>query len=307
MLPRPTWSWADSDVRRILNQMAPIMFGSTVAQVNILFDTLIASLLAAGSISWLYYSDRLVEFPLGVFGIALATVIMPALSTQHTLKSDEAFSQTLDWALHLVLLIAVPAALGLALLAGPLIATIFYGGAFGADDVTMAGASLIAYAPGLIGFILVKVLAPGYFARHDARTPVGIAIRALVLGMVLNVAFVVTLQRTGWAPPHAGLAAATSISALFNASLLLRGLMRNGSYRPNPGWLRFTLQVLAASGVMSMFLLLLNERIGDWLLLGIGGRIVALLGAVFAAIVIYFMSCLIVGLNPARFRSHRSS
>jgi putative peptidoglycan lipid II flippase len=306
LLPRPTWAWRDSDVQRVLRQMMPIMFGSTVAQINILFDTLIASLLAAGSISWLYYSDRLVEFPLGVFGIALATVIMPALSTQHALKSDAEFSETLDWALHLVLLIALPAALGLILLSRLLIGTIFFGGAFSAFDVTMAGASLIAYSPGLIGFILVKVLAPGYFARQDPRTPVRIAIRALVLGMVLNVVFVVTLQRTGWAPPHAGLAAATSLSALFNASLLLIGLIKNGSYRPQPGWGKFTLQVIAASGAMAMFLVLLNERAGDWLALGLWQRILALLGAVVAAVVIYFMSCLVVGLNPARFRSHRA-
>jgi hypothetical protein len=151
--------------------MVPVLFGSSVAQINILFDTLIASFLVTGSISWLYYSDRLVEFPLGVFGIALATVILPSLSDHHANESSGDFSATLDWALRLVVLIALPAAIGLTMLAEPVLATIFHGGAFTTEDVDMAGASLRAFAPGLMGFVLVKVLSPGYFARQDTRTP----------------------------------------------------------------------------------------------------------------------------------------
>ena len=166
------------------------------------------------------------EFPLGVFGIALATAILPTLSEQHARASVEAFSRTLDWALRLVLVIAFPAALGLIVLAEPLLATIFYGGEFTANDVIMAEAALIAYALGLLGFILVKVLTPGYFARQDTRTPVRIAVYALILNMVLNVVLVVSLVRTNFHAPHAGLAMATTVSALFNASLLYRGLRR---------------------------------------------------------------------------------
>jgi putative peptidoglycan lipid II flippase len=303
LLPRPRWDWAHEGVRRILRLMAPVMLGSSVAQINILLDTLIASFLAAGSISWLYYSDRLVEFPLGVFGIALATVIMPSLSEHHARDSTQVFSQTLDWALRLVLIIGLPAAVGLVMLAKPMLTTLFFGGAFTAFDVAMAGASLKAFAPGLIGFILVKVLSPGYFARQDTRTPVRIAIKALVFGMALNIVFVVTLLETGWAPPHAGLAAATSLSAFFNASLLLAGLLRSGVYRFEPGWPRFAARVVVASATMALFVELMLDRLGDWLTFSTWERIGALAAIVLAAIVVYLLACLVVGLRPSQFYS----
>jgi putative peptidoglycan lipid II flippase len=306
-VPRPRWAWHDSDVRKILTLMVPVIFGSSVAQINIMFDTLLASLLAAGSISWLYYSDRLVEFPLGVFGIALATVILPTLSAHHARESTNHFSATLDWALHLVVLIALPAALGLMFLAEPMLATIFYGGAFTANDVQMAGASLQAFAPGLIAFILVKVLSPGYYARQDTRTPVRIAVRALLLGMLLNVVFVGILLYTKWAPPHAGLAAATSASAFFNSSQLLLGLKREGVYRPRAGWGRFLLQVSVACGVMSMFVLILLDRLGDWTAMSTLFRIGALSVCVFASMAVYIGACFGVGLRPSQFRVHTSS
>src|SRR5690606_20988631 len=216
LLPRPRLGLAHEGVRRVYRLMLPAMFGSSVMQISILFDTLIASFLAAGSLSWLYYSDRLVEFPLGVFGIALATVILPRLAEQHARASPATFSATLDWALKLVLVIGVPASAGLAVLAAPAMATLFYGGEFTAQDVEMSAASLLAYTPGLVGFILVKVLAPGYFARQDTRTPVRVAVQALAVGLVLNGMFLVTLVQTGWAPPHTGIAAATSSSAPCN-------------------------------------------------------------------------------------------
>ena len=303
VLGLPRWAWKDPAVRRILTLMVPIMLGSTVAQINILFDTLIATLLAVGSVSWLYYSDRLVEFPLGVFGIALATVILPALSRQHARASARQFSVTLDWALHLVVLIALPAALGLFMLAQPMIATIFLGGAFTADDVTMAGWSLMAFAPGLVGFILVKVLSPGYFARQDTKSPVRIAIKALVLGMILNVVLVYLAIITGWAPPHAGLAAATSLSAMFNAGALLRGLLREKVYSPRPGWRRFLLQVSVACGAMALTLDLLLQRFGDWILMSVTERIAALTVCVFVPMAIYAMACLILGIRPHQLRA----
>ena len=303
LLGLPRWAWADSGVRRIMTLMLPVMLGSTVAQINILFDTLIATLLVSGSVSWLYYSDRLVEFPLGVFGIALATVILPSLSRQHARDSAQQFSMTLDWALHLVVLIALPAAVGLFMLAEPMIATIFYGGAFAANDVEMAAWSLMAFAPGLIAFILVKVLAPGYFARQDTKTPVRIAIRALVLGMVLNVVFVWTALQTNWAPAHAGLALATSFSATFNAAALWRGLRRDGVYQPRAGWRRFVTQVVVACGVMALAIQLLLERFGDWIALSVAERIGALTLCVIAPALLYAMACLVVGIRPQQLRA----
>jgi putative peptidoglycan lipid II flippase len=234
--------------------MLPAIFGSSVAQVNILFDTLLASFLMTGSISWLYYSDRLMEFPLGVFGIALATVILPNLSREYATESMEKFSAMLDWALRLVVLVALPAAVGLFMLAGPALTTIFYGGRFGVDDVSMARLSLMAYAFGLLGFMLVKVLVPGYFARQDTKTPVKVGIIALVANMVLNVVIVVPWYNLDISGPHAGLAVATSISSFLNAGLLYLGLRRDGVMLHPAGWGRFLLQVALASVVMALLL-----------------------------------------------------
>ncbi len=303
LLPMPRWGAAHAGVRRIGRLMGPAILGSSVAQINILFDTWIASFLAAGSISWLYYSDRLVEFPLGVFGIALATVILPSLSAQHANQSSAAFSATIDWALRCVLLIGLPAALALMLLAEPLLVTIFYGGEFSDVDVRMSAASLQAFAPGLIGFILVKVLAPGFYARQDTRTPVRIAIRALIFGMFCNVVFVLVLLNTGWAPAHAGLAAATSLSGFANATMLFRGL-RAGVYRPRAGWARLFMQVAGASVAMTLFLLWLTTEAGSWTALPLVLRIGWLSAAVAGGAAVYFLAGLLLGLRPRAFRMH---
>jgi putative peptidoglycan lipid II flippase len=285
-------------VRRIVRLMLPAIFGSSVAQISILFNTWVASFLAAGSVSWLYYSDRLVEFPLGVFGIALATVILPRLSAQHTNASPDEFSRTLDWALKLVLVIGVPAALGLMLLAEPMLTAMFLGGAFGLEDVQMASASLRAFAPGLLGFILVKVLAPGFFARQDTRTPVRIGVRALLIGMGLNIVFVLTLIATGWAPPHAGLAAATSAAALLNSTLLFMALRRERVYLPGRGWTVLAIRVAVASIAMTVFLFVFEARmvelaaIGKWSQVGLLGLAVA--GGALA----YFAAAAAAGLRP---------
>ena len=302
LLPRPRLGFAHSGVRRILKLMLPIMFGSSIAQINILFDTWIATFLAAGSISWLYYSDRLVEFPLGVFGIAIATVILPTLSSHHARESRESFSATIDWALRSVLLIGLPAAVALFVLAEPLLATLFFGGRFEAFDVTMSGASLKAFAPGLLGFILVKILVPGYYSRQDSRTPVRIGVRALLLGMVLNVIFVLTLLRTGWAPPHVGLAAATTLSSLSNASMLFRGLIRESVYRPRAGWAMLFVRVGLATMVMTVFLIWIVARAGDWMVMSTGARAAWLGLAVTGGAGIYFVVGLALGLRPSQFR-----
>jgi len=303
LLPKPRWDLAHEGVRRIFGLMLPAMFGSSVAQLSILLDTLIASFLLAGSISWLYYSERLIEFPLGVFGVALGTVILPRLAEHHATSSAEHFSATLDWALRLVLVIACPAAIGLALLAEPVLATLFHGGEFGARDVAMAAASVRAYAPGLVGFILVKVLAPGYFARQDTRTPVRIGVQALSLGMALNLVFVVTLVATGAAPAHAGIAAATACSGLFNAVFLLRGLRKSGVYRPRAGWRDLALVVAAATALMAVVLLVVLHALGDWLGLGRLERVGWLALLVVGGAVVYASACAVLGLRPRDLRA----
>lgn len=189
LLPRPRWGWHDSGVRRILRLMIPAIFGSSVAQINLLLDTIIASFLVTGSVSWLYYSDRLVEFPLGIFGIAMATVILPSLSKKHAEADAESFSKMLDWALRWVLLIGTPAAVGLILLAGPMLTTLFNYGEFQVSDVEMSALSLMAYGIGLLGFMLVKVLAPGFYARQDTKTPVRYGIYSMVANMAMNILF----------------------------------------------------------------------------------------------------------------------
>jgi putative peptidoglycan lipid II flippase len=298
MLPRPRLSFAHEGVRRIARLMLPAIFGSSVAQISILLDTLIASFLAVGSISWLYFSERLVEFPLGVFGIALATVILPRLSEHHATESKETFSATLDWALRLVLFIGVPASLALAVLAEPLVATLFYRGEFAARDVAMSAASLRAYSPGLLGFILVKVLAPGYFSRQDTRTPVRAGVQALALGMGLSIVFVVTLAKTGWAPPHTGIAAATSCSALLNAALLLLGLRSGGVYRARAGWSTLLARVLVPSAVMTGALLAVLSLRADWLTIGSLSRIASLGALVVGGAAVYIGACYVCGLRP---------
>jgi putative peptidoglycan lipid II flippase len=284
--------------------MVPILFGSSVAQISILFDTWIASFLADGSITWLYFSDRLLEFPLGVFGIALATVILPSLSEHHARESADSLSDTLDWALRWVAVIGVPASLALVLLAVPMVTTIFHGGEFTDRDVAMTSASLVAFAPGLLGFILVKVLAPGYFARHDARTPVRIGVRALAVGMALNVVFVLVLIYTEWAPPHAGLAAATSLSGILNASMLFAGLARTRVYRPRPGWKRLFARLAAANVLMAVFLAWLAAAFGDWLAMTLWQQIGALALAVGGGAGIYFAACFATGVRPRDLRMH---
>jgi putative peptidoglycan lipid II flippase len=302
LLPRPRVSFRHEGVRRILRLMVPAVFGSSVMQISILLDTLIASFLAAGSVSWLYYSDRLIEFPLGVLGIALATVILPRLSEHHAAKSAQTFSDTLDWALKLVVVIGVPAAVALALLAEPLMATLFLRGEFTQRDVEMAAASLRAYAPGLLGFILVKVLAPGYFARQDTRTPVRAGLQSLALGMVLAGAFVLVLLQTGWAPAHAGIAAATACAALANSALLLLGLQKHGVYRAGPGWAALSWRVAAPSAAMALALVGGAALAGDWFAMSTLERVASLAALVVGGAAVYFLACYLVGLRPSELR-----
>ncbi|TXK96296.1 murein biosynthesis integral membrane protein MurJ [Methylococcaceae bacterium CS5] len=244
LVPRLRFGFRDSGVKHIMKLMLPALFGVSVTQINLLLDTLLASFLTTGSISWLYYSDRLVEFPLGIFGIALATVILPNLAKNHAAEDTEAFSRSLDWGLKLVILIGAPASLGLMMLAEPMVSTLFQYNQFGAHDVAMAGRSLMAYSLGLLGFILVKVLVPGFTSRKDMKTPVRFGIYAMVANMILNIALVFPLA-------HAGLALATSLGAFFNASLLLFALLKTGFYQPSAGWRILILRVILGCSAMA--------------------------------------------------------
>ena len=250
MLPIPVVDWRHPGVKKILKLMGPAIFGVSVSQINLMLDTMLATFLPTGSVSWLYYSDRLSELPLGVFAVAIATVILPNLSRHHAASSVEAYSQTLDWALRMVLLIAVPAAAALMLLAEPILATLFlYGEVMTPRDMSMASLSLRAYSLGLIAFMLIKVLAPGFFARQDMRTPVRIGVIAMVSNMFLNLILVIPLHFY-WQVGHVGLALATSLSAFLNALLLFLALRNKAIYLPGRAWLRFLATLLLAVALM---------------------------------------------------------
>ncbi|MCP5419128.1 MAG: murein biosynthesis integral membrane protein MurJ [Gammaproteobacteria bacterium] len=291
LLPRPRWAWRSPGVQKILKLMLPTLFGSSVAQVNLLFSTLLASFLVSGSVSWLYYSDRLVEFPLGIFGVALGTVILPNLSRKHAAASADEFSHMLDWALRMTLLIGLPATIALVILAGPLLATLFQYGEFGAHDVLMASRSLMAYALGLLAFMLVKVLAPGFYARQDTRTPVRIGVVSMLASMILNLILVIPLA-------HAGLALGASLSSYLNAFWLFHLLRQRGVYRPPAGWARFLWQVGAANLFMGLILWYGSGAPSDWVAATAHQRAMHLALLVGGGFLTYLAGVLLVGIRP---------
>ncbi len=299
-LPRPKWAIRHEGVRRAGKLMLPAIFGSSVAQVNVLLGGIIASLLGVGKISLLYYSDRLMEFPLGLFGIALATVTLPYLSRQYANESHEEFAATLDWSMKLVMLIAVPAAIGLIVLAEPLVATIFYGGAFTADDVRMTALALQAFAVGLVGFSFVKILAPAYFAREDTRTPVRIGLIALAVNLVLSVSLAWYLTSIGFAATHAGLALAISVAALLNAYLLFRGLRQQAVLVLSTDWGTLLLQVLVANVVMGLALYYIGRPLAWWLNATVLERSAWLGVSIVAGAIAYFLVLFVLGLRPSK-------
>jgi len=295
LLPRPRWGWRSPGVQQVLRLMVPALFGSSVAQLNLLLDTLLASFLVTGSVSWLYYSDRLVEFPLGVFGVALGTVILPSLSREHAAASPERFSRTLDWALRWVLLIGLPATLGLAMLAAPMLITLFQYGEFSAGDVHQASRSLIAYSVGLLPFMLIKILAPGFYARQDTATPVRVGVIAMVANMGFNLALIVPLQ-------HVGLALATTLSAMVNAGLLFYLLRRHGIYRPGTGWWGFGLRVAGANLAMAVALYTIAAEPAAWSQAGLLARVQDLTLLVGLGAGVYALAGVALGIRPRHLR-----
>jgi len=294
MLPRFELNWQDPGVRRILKLMGPAVIGVSVSQISLLINTIFASFLPLGSVSWLYYADRLMEFPSGLLGAALGTILLPSLSKTHAAGQSTEFSALLDWGLRLTLLLTLPAALALSVLAVPLMATLFQHGAFSGEDVLQAAKALIAYSIGLTGLILVKVLAPGFYSRQDIRTPVKIGLITLAATQAMNLAFI------GWLR-HAGLALSIGLGSCLNAALLYRGLRRRGAYVPSPQWRSFSLRLAIALAAMAAILLL---GVGDrrhWLEMGITARIGHLTALIAAGGGGYLATLWLLGFRAADF------
>ena len=257
LLPKPQISWSDPGVKKLLLLLGPAILGSSVGQINSMIDTLYASFLPSGSIAWLYYSDRLVEFPLGIFGIGFATVILPSLSRQYIRQDQHKFCQTVDWGLRCVLLVSIPATISLLLLAEPLLATLFHRGEFTALDVVNSAKSLRAYSFSVIGIMLTKVLASAFYARKNIKTPVKISTYIILCNIVLNY---ILMQNFA----HAGLALATSVSSVLNAVVLLVILCENKSYTPQSGWAKFFMQLAISNAAMAGCIFLITAKLGDW-------------------------------------------
>ncbi len=295
MLPRFSIDWRDEGVRRILKLMAPALLGVSVSQISLLINTIFASFLGPGSVSWLYYADRLMEFPSGMLGVALGTILLPSLSKYHASQNHDEYAKLLDWGLRLTLLLAAPAALGLALLAVPLISTLFFHGAFTADDVFRTREALIAYSLGLLGLILVKVLAPGFYARQNIRTPVKIALISLFATQAMNLAFI-------WHLKHAGLALAIGLAACLNATLLYRGLRRDNIYTPQAGWPAFYAKLGIALAVMGSALWFGAGDVTAWLGFGTTERVLRLSALVIFGAATYFATLWILGFRLGDFK-----
>jgi putative peptidoglycan lipid II flippase len=288
-------AWSHPGVGRILLLMAPALLGVSVAQFSMLINTQIASHQGAGAVSWLFYADRLMEFPTALLGVALGIVLMPQLAAAQGRRDDAGYSALLDWGLRLVLLLALPCAVALLVFPKALVAVLFQRGAFTPHDVAMTVTALMGYGVGLMGLVAVKILAPGFFARQDTRTPVRIAIAVLALTQLLNLVFVPWLG-------HAGLALSIGCGALINAAWLFVGLRRAGAYVPLPGWLVFTTRVCAAAALLGGWLFWGSQTI-DWI--GLAGRpwvrvgwLAAFLGG---AVLIYFAALAAMGLRPRQF------
>jgi putative peptidoglycan lipid II flippase len=278
----------------MLKLMAPAAFGVSISQVSLLINTIFASFLVSGSVSWLYYADRLMEFPAGVLGVALGTILLPSLSKYHADARHAEYGELLDWGLRLTFLLAVPSAVALAVLALPLVATLFHYGRFTAEDAWMTRQALVAYSSGLVGMILVKILAPGFYARQNIVTPVKIGILTLVFTQILNLAFIIPLR-------HAGLALAIGLGACLNAGLLYRYLRRHGIYAPQPGWPVFLLKVAAAVAFMAVGLFTAMGESGWWLSAPWQQKLPAIIGLVLLGGAAYAGCLLAFGVRPRDF------
>ncbi|HVY04460.1 MAG TPA: murein biosynthesis integral membrane protein MurJ [Burkholderiales bacterium] len=290
MLPKFMLQFRDPGVWRLLKLMGPAIFGVSVSQVSLLINTIFASFLVTGSVTWLYYADRLMELPTGLLGVALGTILLPSLSRSFAEKSGEEFSRLLDWGLRLTFLLALPCAVALAMLSIPLIATLFYHGAFEANDVAMTRQALVAYAVGLLGLILVKVLAPGFYSRQDVRTPVKIGVATLVATQVMNLVFL-----WGFGLGHAGLALAISLGACMNAGMLFYKLRQGNFFSPQAGWRSFAVKLLVALALMALALGLTMGSEAQWMQSNLSWRATRLSMLVVSGAGVYFAALWALG------------
>jgi putative peptidoglycan lipid II flippase len=294
LLPRWRLDLKHPAVRRILKLMAPAAFGVSISQISLLINTIFASFLVTGSVSWLYYADRLMEFPSGMLGVALGTIILPSLSKYHADSNHEEYARLLDWGLRVTVLLALPSAVALAVLALPLIAALFHYGRFSAEDAWMTRQALMAYSVGLVGIILVKILAPGFYARQNIKTPVKIGLFTLLMTQAMNLAFIGPLK-------HAGLALAIGLGACLNAALLYRGLRKSGIYQPQPGWAVFLLKVLAANFFMAVVLFSTMGEASWWFSATWRSKLPAVLGLVVLGVLAYGAVLALLGFRPRDF------
>ncbi len=288
MLPRPRWAPRDSGVVRILKLMGPAVLGVSAGQISLLISTIFASFLVSGSVTWLYYADRLMELPMGLLGVALGTVLLPSLSKRFAGGAGDEYSNLLDWGLRLTVLLAAPCAVALAVLAVPILATLFKHGEFVANDVFMTRDALIAYSVGLVGLVLVKVLAPGFYARQNIKTPVKIAVITLIATQLMNFAFI-------WSLRHTGLALAIGLAAWLNAGLLYWKLRQHGIFIPRAGWPLFLLKALVALAAMASVLWWSASGVDYWLQSGVWERIERLALVIAAGTASYFGALWLMG------------
>jgi putative peptidoglycan lipid II flippase len=296
MMPTLRLNWRDAGMWRVIKQMGPAVFGVSIAQISLIINTIFASFLVAGSVSWLYYADRLMEFPSGVLGAALGTILLPSLSKCFASNNTAEYSKLLDWGLRLTIMLTLPAALALGMIAVPLLATFFQRGAFTANDVLMTSYALIGYSVGLIGIILVKILAPGFYARQDIRTPVKIGIVTLIATHAMNALFAFGLHLH-----HAGLALSIGLGACLNSAILFYYLRKHGIYQPEPGWAKFFLKISVAVCALGITLWFGMGTEQSWLTGSGWARIGRLTVLVLGGIAVYFAALAALGFRPRDF------
>ncbi len=300
MLPKWSLNLKDAGVWRIIKQMGPAVFGVSVGQISLIINTIFASFLAAGSVSWLYYADRLMEFPSGMLGVALGTILLPSLSKHYADNSPEEYSRLLDWGLRLTFMLTLPAALALGMIAVPLLATFFQHGAFAASDVLMTREALVGYSVGLVGIIMVKILAPGFYARQDIRTPVKIAIVTLLATQAMNALFIGWLQ-------HAGLALSIGLAACFNSAILFHFLRKRGIYQPEPGWGAYFAKLSIALLALGLALWFGMGSEQHWLTTHGWARILHLSALVVGGVAVYFAVLWLLGFRLKDFAKRGAS
>lgn len=294
MLVLPKINLKDSGVWRVLTQMLPAILGVSVGQISLIINTIFASFLISGSVSWMYYADRLMEFPAGVLGVALGTILLPSLAKSFSRGDSKQYSELLDWGLRLCFLLALPSTVALGVISRPLISTLFEYGQFTANDALMTQRALVAYSIGLLGLILIKVLAPAFYSRQDMKTPVKIAVVTLILTQLMNLAFIGSLK-------HAGLSLSIGLAACFNAGLLFWQLRKKRIYQPLPGWYSFLIKLIIAVILMSAVLWFGADLLPDWSTGSMLMRIVRLLLLVIVGIIVYFSSLAVMGFKIRQF------